>query len=340
MLQDFFEELVIRILLDWIEVADIVCLDTACATQEWRAWFFNIVSSRQFVAKQNFLYSSLSPACLQWYIKRRIKPSHLSFGSEIDILATVEFFAKVVGSHTTDVELLNCADCQILLALTANNCQQLARLMIKNCSEIAGVDVVLRFSQNTLCSISISGPNNSMPQVENMQCHFPNLKVLLLHDAIDINLLYALLEGSSNLEDLDLACNDVDDDCLQVFSKQAEHLIRFSRALCDGVSDEAMRRLAQAFTRLQQLDIGHCQQLSVNAALSFFHSCSQLESLALRGRQARTLSDVARHCGSRLQALTLENASYTSQGLIPHSWRLLAELCRNLKHLALIKIFR
>ncbi|CAI9736100.1 F-box/LRR-repeat LRR-repeat 17-like [Octopus vulgaris] len=179
--------------------------------------------------------------------------THLSFGWHLNA-ETVDTMAN----YCTRLKLINLSHCDAV--------DSLAR-MLQNCKQLENVNL-------SDCPLTDSHLVNL--------CHLPNLKHVYLNSVnMSSTTAKEVAKHCLKLQTLSLCFNDcVDDDCITAVVQNARNL-RILKCIRCNITDKALIAIAKHSSKLEQLDVSFCSNITNKGVNFVSENCTQLYFLGL-----------------------------------------------------------
>lgn len=294
-LEIFPNDILIDILTDWLNVADVVRLDSACCMRSKRKHFLSVLQDSNFL----FAEDMMSPQYMTWLQKRKIRSKHLSFSGPDEFFRYLDTFNDGLGQHTSPTSLLS----------------QVASLGIQGVGEKDAAHLCEHLMHSSrLISLFLRGCTSSITAARIVSClPSPSLLKLDLYDFHDyLNCEFSqypmVTSALSHVLDLDLSFSNFDSygDWFvdPVLFPQLQSL-RLNQ--CFPASEHFLLKVIQCYgPQLQRFEANLCEGMTDDVLNSILDHCSCLKHLEIAGS---SLSSVAiRELGSsrfQLQSLNL-----------------------------------
>jgi hypothetical protein len=319
--------LIANVLSFWIEVHDVVKLDTAYCNHELRPPFLAILRSPEVVLKETGSADAYNYPTdwLVWHTQRGVKASTISFAENavtVPACVVINFIETVGGEHVSTFIFHDFSgDTQPFFSALSRNCQSLRILCVCNCGDTIGVEKVLRCCSLNLRSLFIAG--SAFDCFEFFGLQLPSMKRLKLEENHGFNVAWnteTILRGCGALTEVILMEVEVSTACIKALERHAESLVRLDLQAYNpnSITVEALARLGQRCRNMRNLFLALPDDADA-VVEAFVKTATKLDKLGLYGDVTNAqLSAVATQCGNRLRHLYVgvELATQTKLGFL------------------------
>ncbi|XP_036354987.1 F-box/LRR-repeat protein 17-like isoform X2 [Octopus sinensis] len=173
---------------------------------------------------------------------------------------------QLIAENQHDLEQLYLDDCFCVTNPTIVKVDSLAR-MLQNCKQLENVNL-------SDCPLTDSHLVNL--------CHLPNLKHVYLNSVnMSSTTAKEVAKHCLKLQTLSLCFNDcVDDDCITAVVQNARNL-RILKCIRCNITDKALIAIAKHSSKLEQLDVSFCSNITNKGVNFVSENCTQLYFLGL-----------------------------------------------------------
>lgn len=299
-LEIFPNDILIDILTDWLNIADVVRLDSACCMRTKRKHLLSILQDNNFF----FAEDLISPQYMTWLQHRKIRSKYLSFSDPHEVFRYLGAFNDLFGHHASATSVLSQVSslgiqgvgekdatrlCESLMQSS-----RLTSLGLRGCtSSIAAARIVSCLPSSSLLKLDLYDFHDYL-NVEFSQ--YPNVASALMH-VLDLDLSFSNFDSHGDwivdpvlfpqLQTLRLnQCFPASEHfLLKVIQCYGPQLKRFEANLCEGMTDNVLNSLLNQCVRLKHLEIAGSSLSSV--AVRGMGSCPfQLQALNLASNWA------------------------------------------------------
>jgi hypothetical protein len=324
------ESLSVELFVDWLHVADLGRLEAACCNRSARQQLLKLFCNDRLVLKaSDFLLSTDSR--VRWFAKRKLKSVRATITGDRHPTALVDFFSSAGGNHLRSVHVRRVQQGATILPIISLTCKRLSAVCLIACGDIAGLDAVLKSSQQTICSIYIADCRLQLTH-EYDWLQLPRLRRLCIDCRCEAGVTERLLSLGTCLEDVHIQHATLSAHCMELLCGSSTTLHRLHFESCPTLTDAMLRTLSSVCTGLTHLVVSDCGSgVTDEGVLAVIEHCPQLEAvLAGEVLSDRLLEAVARRCGPRLRHLgIMQHNDFNADA----GFAAVALHCRNLESL-------
>ena len=296
---DLPSDVILDILSKWLNMRSVSRFDSALCCREARSALLDVFASNPFATNESVNIRRIES--MKWLCLRKIRLVNIELNYYFPGLSEyLRFSAQTIRK-------IECSDHQIIDTI-AIYCTELTSLNLNNTSATENLNALLHFNPN-LQSLCIECLDDFESDFYLQQQNLPQLKSLGLHcSSFDDDKLISLIEGASNLQQLDLSlCDDLTDTGGMAVLKSCPQL-RCLKAGSVQLSDAVLVKLGMSCPYIMHLNLEGNSTLTDTSVLSIAKKLKFLRSLNFSDCTAATDESVrhlAQYSASTLQILCL-----------------------------------
>jgi hypothetical protein len=262
---------------DWLDLASLLALDSACCNAASRRTYLDVVGSSVFCLRNSPYPCVLRTSGMRWFVARKVKVAKLWIECTPDIdVAVTTAFLHITGASLKTFWMSDCPDITTstaLLGLLSLSARRLEALLLDSCDiidcTVLGVLLSscaksLRCLRLSACSLTATLSITMLPGLH---------KIELDACSTEVGTLCKLISASPSLRSF--YCNNLygSDACLDALAVHCPLLQILHYEKGDPTSVTSLTKLLQCCPDVEVVDIG-CGESEVNSSATDAHTAA------------------------------------------------------------------